>query len=127
MINKIVLTGRLVAAPELKKTPSDVLVTSFSLAVQRRHKGPDGGYPVDFINVVAWRNTAEFICNHFEKGQMIGIVGSLQTRSYEDKSGNRRTVCEVQAEEAHFCGDREKPAPEFKAPGIDVDGDELPF
>ena len=127
MINKIVLTGRLVAAPELKKTPSDVLVTSFSLAVQRQYKGPDGGYPVDFINVVAWRKTAEFICGHFEKGQMIGIVGSLQIRSYEDKTGNRRTVCEVQAEEVHFCGDREKIAPEFKSPDIDVDGDELPF
>lgn len=127
MVNKIVLTGRLTASPEIKKTNSDVSVTSFSLAVQRSYKGSDGSYPVDFINIVAWRNTAEFICKFFGKGQMIALVGSLQTRSYEDKNGDRRVIFEVIAEEAHFCGDREKIAPEFKAPAIDADGDELPF
>ena len=102
MINKAILTGRLTELPELKKTSSDVSVTSFSIAVQRRIKGANGEYPTDFINVVAWRGTAEFICNHFGKGELIGLVGSIQSRNYEDKNGNKRTAIEVVADEAHF-------------------------
>ena len=102
MINKVILTGRLTATPEIRKTSSDVSVTSFSVAVQRQYKGPDGNYPTDFINCVAWRNTADFICRYFEKGQLIALVGSLQSRNYEDKTGAKRTAFEVVADEATF-------------------------
>ena len=100
MLNKVILTGRLTATPELRKTSSDVSVTSFSVAVQRQYKGPDGNYPTDFINCVAWRNTADFICKFFEKGQLIALVGSLQSRNYEDKTGAKRTAFEVVADAA---------------------------
>ncbi len=140
MLNKVILTGRLTATPELRKTSSDVSVTSFSVAVQRQYKGPDGNYPTDFINCVAWRNTADFICKFFEKGQLIALVGSLQSRNYEDKTGAKRTAFEVVADEAHFVEskrDSSRPvAPEFKAPPVtggntvefeEVQDDELPF
>lgn len=131
MINKVILTGRLTAAPELKKTSSDVSVTSFSVAVQRQYKGSDGNYPTDFINCVAWRNTAEFICKYFGKGNLIALVGELQTRNYEDKQGNKRTAVEVVCSEAHFVESKQKVDPQFKPPAdvefTEVDDDELPF
>ena len=140
MLNKVILTGRLTANPELRKTASDVSVVSFSVAVQRQYKGPDGNYPTDFINCVAWRNTADFICKYFEKGNLIALVGSLQSRSYEDKTGAKRTAFEVVADEAQFVEskkDSSRPvAPEFKAPPVtggnavefeEVQDDELPF
>lgn len=133
MINKVILTGRLTAAPELKKTSSDVSVTAFSVAVQRQYKGPDGSYPTDFLNCVAWRHTAEFICKYFEKGSLIALVGSLQARNYEDKQGNKRTAFEVVCDEAHFVESKkeQKNAPELTPPPnaefTEVDDDELPF
>lgn len=102
MINKAILTGRLTSVPELKTTVSGISVLSFSIAVQRQYKDATGMYPTDFINIVAWRNTAEFISKYFEKGQLIAIVGSIQTRPYIDKDGNKRTAVEVVADEAHF-------------------------
>ena len=102
MFNIVVLTGRLTAAPELKKTPNGVSVTSFSIAVQRRLKNSNGEYETDFINVVAWRQTAEFITKYFTKGSMIGIEGSIQTRQYTDKNGNNRTAFEVVIDNVHF-------------------------
>lgn len=141
MLNKVILTGRLTATPELKKTSADVSVVSFSIAVQRQFKAADGSYPTDFINIVAWRNTAEFICKYFEKGSLISLVGSLQSRNYEDKTGAKRTAFEVVVDEAHFAEskrDSSRPAvaPEFKAPPVtggntvefeEVQDDELPF
>ena len=142
MLNKVILTGRLTATPELKKTSADVSVTSFSVAVQRQYKSPDGTYPTDFINIVAWRNTAEFICRFFEKGNLIALVGSLQSRNYEDKTGAKRTAFEVVVDEAHFVESKREAsaarpaAPEFKAPPVtggnnvefeEVQDDELPF
>ena len=106
MLNKVILTGRLTATPELKTTTGGNSVTSFSIAVQRQFKSADGNYQTDFINIVAWRNTAEFITRYFEKGQLIAIVGSIQTRSYEDKNGNKRTAFEVIAREVSFCGSK---------------------
>lgn len=101
MFNLVVLTGRLTADPELKKTPSDVSVTNFSIAVQRSYKS--GEEPItDFINIVAWRSTAEFICKYFQKGSMIGVEGSIQTRKYEDKDGNSRTAFEVVVNNVQF-------------------------
>lgn len=142
MINKAILMGRLTAQPELKKTPNGVSVVSFSIAVQRQYKAADGSYPTDFINIVAWRNTAEFIAKHFTKGQQIAIVGSIQTRAYEDKNGNKRTAVEVVADEAHFADSKRdtntyaQEAPEFKVPAVaggnnvefeEVEDDDLPF
>lgn len=99
--NKVILIGNLCADPELKQTPNGVSVTSFSLAVGRR-KVKDQEPQTDFINIVAWRGTAEFICNYFQKGKSILIVGSLQTRNWTDNEGNKRYVTEVVADEANF-------------------------
>lgn len=99
--NKVILIGNLTADPELKTTPNGVSVTSFSIAVGRR-KVKDQEPQTDFINCVAWRNTAEFICNYFQKGKAILIVGSLQTRNWTDQNGQKRYATEVVAEEAQF-------------------------
>lgn len=101
MFNLVVLTGRLTADPELKTTPSGVSVSSFCIAVQRAYKS--GEEPItDFINIVAWRSTAEFVCKYFKKGAMIGIEGGIQTRKYQDKDGNNRTAFEVVASNVQF-------------------------
>lgn len=100
--NKVILIGNLCADPELKNTPNGVAVTSFSLAVGRRKAAKDQEPQTDFITVVAWRNTAEFICKYFQKGKSILIVGSLQTRTWEDQNGNKRYATEVVADEAQF-------------------------
>ena len=103
MLNKAIITGRLTTNPELKTTTSGVNVTQFSLAVQRNFKNSNGDYDTDFINIVAWRKQAEFVSNYFCKGQLITVVGSLQSRSYEDKEGNKRNILEVVAEEVLFA------------------------
>ena len=100
-LNKVILGGRLTASPEMKQTPSGVAVTSFSVAVNRRY-AKEGEQTADFINVVAWRGTAEFICKYFKKGSSICIVGSIQTRAWTDQSGNKRYATEVVADEAYF-------------------------
>lgn len=98
-LNKVILGGHLTAVPELKQTPQGVSVTSFSIAVNR--KGGKNN-EVDFINCVAWRNTAEFVCKYFKRGSGICIVGSIQTRSWTDTNGNKRNVTEILADEAYF-------------------------
>lgn len=101
MFNLVVLTGRLTADPELKTTPSGVSVANFSIAVQRSYRS--GEEPItDFINIVAWRSSAEFICKYFSKGSMIGIEGSIQTRRYQDRDGNNRTAFEIVANDVQF-------------------------
>ena len=104
MYNRAVLIGRLTADPELKTTQSGVSVCSFTLAVDRRFKGQDGERKADFIGIVTWRQTAEFVSRFFHKGDPIGIEGSIQTRNYEDKNGNKRTAVEVVADGAFFVG-----------------------
>lgn len=101
MFNLVVLTGRLTANPELKTTPNGVSVTSFSIAVERRYRQGEERQ-ADFINIVAWRSSAEFICKYFSKGSMIGIEGAIQTRKYQDKDGNNRTAFEVVANNVQF-------------------------
>lgn len=101
--NKVILGGRLTADPELKTTPNSVSVTSFNLAVNRRFKSEQGQQQTDFISIVAWRQTAEFICRFFKKGSNICVVGSLQVRNFTDQQGNKRYVTEVIADEAYFC------------------------
>ena len=101
MFNLVVLTGRLTSDPELKTTPNGVSVCSFAIAVERRHKQGEERQ-ADFIDIVAWRQTAEFVSKYFSKGSMIGIEGSIQTRKYTDKNGNNRTAFEVVANNVHF-------------------------
>ena len=103
MLNVVVLTGRLVADPELRHTSSDIAVTSFTIAVNRRFARLDEERQTDFIDIVAWRNTAEFICKYFSKGQLIAIEGSIQTGSYQDKDGNKRKTFEIVARDAQFA------------------------
>lgn len=101
--NKVILGGRLTADPELRKTPQDVSVTTFSIAVNRAYGRSNDGQPTaDFINVVAWRQTAEFITRYFHKGSSICVTGSLQTRTWTDNNNQKRYATEVIVDEAHF-------------------------
>lgn len=142
MLNKVFLQGRLVADPKLRHTQSGTAVATFRLAVDRDFKDKDTGErKADFINVVAWRSTAEFIARNFSKGRMIVVSGSLQMRDWTDKDGNKRTTAEVVAENVYFADSkRETYQPEGNAPessfppvnsgfddSIDEGGDTLPF
>lgn len=102
-MNIAALTGRLTAEPELKKTPSGASVTTFTIAVDRKMQKQEEDRKVDFLNCIAWRNTAEFICNYFRKGQTIAIQGEIQTDTYE-KDGIKRKKWEIVVENASFCG-----------------------
>ena len=106
-MNNVVLMGRLTADPELKQTPSGVFVTTFTVAVNRSYVKQGEERQADFISCVAWRGTAEFITKYFLKGQMIAVQGSIQTRSYEDKQGNKRKAVEVVVEKGYFCGNKD--------------------
>lgn len=129
MLNKVILMGRLTAAPELKYTPNNVAVCPFSVAVDRKYAKNVTERQTDFIQVVAWRSTAEFVSKYFTKGQMIGVCGSLQVRSWKDADGQNRYAAEVVADEVSFCGDRpqqdRQAAPEGFSPVQADDG--LPF
>ena len=105
MLNTAIIMGRLTADPELRKTTSGLSVTSFTVAVERNYKSGEERQ-ADFINVVAWRGTADFVSTYFKKGQMIAVQGSIQTRSYEDKNGNKRTAVEIVADNVSFCGSK---------------------
>lgn len=121
MYNKAILIGRLTAEPELKYTQSGTAVVSFRLAVYRPYKGQDGQRQADFITIQAWRQTAEFIAQYFHKGDPIVIEWPIQTRSYEDKHGNKRTAVEVVADQAFFLpGSKKKEPP--TADGTSSDG-----
>lgn len=103
-MNVVCLLGRMVADPELRHTQSQVPVTSFTVAVDRAYQ-PKGQEQrqADFINIVAWRTTAEFVCRYFRKGQRIALQGELQSRNYTDKDGNKRTAYEVVANNVFFA------------------------
>ena len=104
MLNVIALMGRLTAEPELKHTPNGVAACKFRIAVERSFARAGEEHKADFIDIVTWRKTAEFVCKYFGKGSLIAVNGSLQTRNYEDKNGNRRTAYEVVADNVHFAG-----------------------
>lgn len=106
MLNCAVIMGRLTATPELRTTATGVSVTSFTVAVDRSYAKSGEERQADFINVVAWRNTADFVTRYFTKGQMIAVQGSIQTRNYEDKNGNKRTAVEIVADNVSFCGSK---------------------
>jgi single-strand DNA-binding protein len=135
MINNVTLTGRLVADAEMRVTTNNKSVVNFRIAVDRAFSK---NKEADFITIVAWEKTADFVHKYFHKGDMIGIVGSIQSRNYEDSNGNKRTATEVVAKEVSFCGGKNEgnnssaaptsmsaPAPtDFEEIGAD---DELPF
>lgn len=108
MLNKIILMGRLTRDPELRRTQSGTPVVSFSLAVDRDFKDQSGERETDFIDVVAWRSTAEFVSKYFSKGRMAVVEGRLQIRDWTDKDGAKRRSTEVLAESVYF-GDSKKP------------------
>lgn len=130
MLNHITVMGRLVRDPELRTTQSGVSVTSFTVAVDRDFQPKDGERQADFIDCVAWRQAAEFVSKHFSKGRMIVVDGSLQSRKWQDKSGQNRVSWEILADSVYF-GDskRDGAADDHPAAGFteaEEDG-ELPF
>ena len=115
MLNKIIVMGRLTADPILKTTPSGTPVTSFTIACDRDFKNGNGEKETDFIEVVAWRNTAEYICKFFTKGRMAVVSGRLQIRNYTDKDGNKRKAAEIVSDAVYF-GDSKVIEENAKAP-----------
>lgn len=103
MLNKIIIMGRLTRDPELRRTGSGTAVTSFSLACDRDFKSQSGNKETDFIEVVAWKNTAEFVSKYFSKGRMAVVEGRLQIRDWTDKDGNKRVTAEVVADNVYFA------------------------
>ena len=104
MLNVVAIMGRLVADPELRTTQSGINVVSFRIACDRNFARPGEQRQADFIDIVAWRQQAEFVSKYFQKGSLIAIEGSLQTRQYQDKNGNNRTAVEVVANNISFAG-----------------------
>ena len=131
MLNNAVIMGRLVAQPELRTTGSGISVTSFTVAVDRRFVKQGEERQADFIDVIAWRQSAEFVCKYFSKGSMIAVQGSIQTRTYEDKDGNKRKAVEIVADNVIFCGSKNDnaahdqnasaPAPAYVAAAVAAD------
>jgi len=107
-MNVIALVGRITADPELKHTQSGIAVSRFSIAVDRAYTKQGEEKQVDFINVVAWRNSAEFLCKYFSKGQRIGVQGSVRTGSYMDENGIKRYTFEVYADRLEFVERKDK-------------------
>ena len=105
MLNIVAIQGRLSADPELKHTQSGVAVTSFTLAVDRYSKEER---KTDWVDVVAWRNTAEFICKYFQQGQLMAVSGRIQVRTYKDRDGNNRKAVEIVAQDVSFCESRKR-------------------
>lgn len=104
MLNRVIMMGRLVADPELRQTPNGISVATFRIAVDRNYQSKNTAEKqADFISCVAWRQTGEFISRYFTKGRMIALEGSLQSRSYEDKQGQKRTSYEVVVDQAYFA------------------------
>ena len=135
MINSVVIMGRLTYEPELRATPSGVSVVRFQVAVDRSFQKAGEERKTDFIDVTAWRQTAEFVCKYFHKGSMIAVERSIQTDNFTDKDGNKIKSVQVVANQASFCGSKAEsgahtagnaPAPDAEFEPID-DDDDLPF
>ena len=105
-MNKVILVGRLTRDPELRSTTSGFNTANFSVAVQRNFKNKDGNFDADFINCVAFRNQADFISKYFKKGNMIGLEGRIQSRSYDANDGTKRYVTEVLVDNVEFVGSK---------------------
>lgn len=133
MLNKIMLQGRIVNDIDVKTTPGGASVCTFRIAVDRDFKNQNGQKETDFVTIVAWKNTAEFVYKYFGKGRMILLEGRLQMRNWTDKDGNKRTAAEVVAENVYFS-DSKKDEDSYSAPATggwtEMDGgneDGLPF
>ena len=113
MLNKIIIMGRLTRDPELRRTGSGTAVTSFSLAVDRDFKSQNGEKETDFIDVVAWRSTAEFVSKYFTKGRMAVVEGRLQTRDWTDREGGKRVATEIVADNIYFGDSKRDGAGEY--------------
>lgn len=109
MLNVVALMGRLTADPELRHTPQGVSVTTFTIAVDRSFVRQGEERQADFINIVCWRGTAEFVCKYFQKGSLIAVDGSIQTRTYQDKNGSNRKAFEIVANNVNFAGGKNGP------------------
>ena len=116
MLNRIILMGRLVRDPELRRTQSGTAVTSFRIAVDRDFKSQDGSKQADFFDIVAWRNTAEFVSKYFTKGRMAVVEGRLQSRDWTDKDGGKRVAIEVVADNVYFGDSKRDGAADYGAP-----------
>jgi len=138
MINNVVLVGRLTRDPELRYTPSNVAVATFSLAVNRNFKNQAGDYEADFISCIMWRQQAENFANWLKKGALVGITGRIQTRSYDNQQGQRVYVTEVVDESFQILEKKDNAAnnasmenqipPSFeKTNPMDISDDDLPF
>jgi len=138
MLNRAILMGRLTADPELRHTPNDISVTSFTLAVNRSFSKQGEQKQTDFIDIVAWRSTAEFVSRYFRKGSQVVVSGKIQTRSWEDQQGNKRKAFEIVADEVFFADSKRDDSPSsrptgtgFSVPEDDFtpvgNDDELPF
>ena len=125
-LNQIVLMGRLTKDPELRRTQNSTAVASFTLAVERDFKSDNGQKQTDFIDIVAWRNTAEFVSKYFFKGQMAAVTGRLQIRDWTDKDGGKRRNAEVVAENVYFA-DSKKLQIHGEYQELDDDDSDLPF
>lgn len=127
-MNKVILIGNLSKPPELRTTNNGTSVCTFSIAVNRKYKAQDGSQITDFFDIVAWRQLAELCGKYLEKGRKIGIVGELQTRSYESKDGTKRYVTEIVASEVEFLTPKGYVQGTVDAEGFtDVDDQDLPF
>ena len=137
MVNNVVIMGRMVRDPELRQLDNGTSVTTFSVAVDRNYVDKTTNErQADFLNVVAWRQTADFVCKYFHQGDMIAVEGSLQSRKYTDKDGNNRIAIEIVTSNVSFCGGKNggnANANTGGAPATMVanapseDNDELPF
>ena len=132
MLNHIVLMGRLTRDPELRYTQSQIPVASFRLAVDRDFGGRDGGErQTDFIDIVAWRSTADFVSRYFTKGRMAVVTGRLQIRNWQDKEGNKRRSAEILADHVYFGEGKKDRAETYEPQGgfseITGDDPDLPF
>lgn len=129
MLNTVILMGRLTRDPELRQTPQGVSVAQFSLAVERNYsKGEEK--QTDFINIIAWRNTADFVSKYFTKGQLVAVRGRLQTRQWQDQSGQKRYATDVVADEVFFAESKSKTEQTDENPimeGFSVSDENLPF
>ena len=139
MLNSVCLMGRLVADPELRQTPSGVSVCSFRIAVDRTYQPQGQEKQTDFINIVTWRGTAEFVSRYFRKGQLVAVQGSIQTSQYTDRDGNKRTAFDVVADNVFFAEKKAESGETKQGAGYDhspdiqgdfeeiISPDELPF
>ena len=112
MLNNVIIMGRLTRDPELRRTQGGTAVTSFTMAVDRDFKSQSGETETDFIDVVAWRSTAEFVAKYFTKGRMAAVEGRIQVRDWQDKDGNRRKSVEVVADNVYFADSKRDSKPQ---------------